>query len=155
MLCRVSVLVLDKEGSGVWIRYRKFLLIYTAEVRTFPLSANSQLHPLYHRWIKSSVSAHLINHTRTDALKLFYWRQGNYEVDFVLEHKGKIIGLEIKSDHHNKHQAWSLFVRNVIRTKFFLLVSPLLRGRNSLNWIHLSYSTERNLPDKELYILYL
>ena len=52
---------------------------------------------LWGRWVESAIGAHLINHTRTGALNLFYWRQGNHEVDFVLQHKGKVIGLEIKS----------------------------------------------------------
>ncbi len=49
------------------------------------------------RWVESAIGAHLINHARTDAINLFYLRQGNHELDFVLEHKGKVIGLEVKS----------------------------------------------------------
>lgn len=49
------------------------------------------------RWVESAIGAHLLNHARIGTVNLFYWRMGNHEVDFVLEHKGKIIGLEIKS----------------------------------------------------------
>lgn len=53
-----------------------------------------------HKWgrvVESAVGAHLINHCRASALELYYWREGNQEVDFVLAHRGKVIGLEIKS----------------------------------------------------------
>ena len=49
------------------------------------------------RWVESAVGAHLLNASLTEDFRLFYWRQGNQEVDFVLEKGGKVIGLEVKS----------------------------------------------------------
>ncbi|MEQ1664937.1 MAG: DUF4143 domain-containing protein [Bdellovibrionales bacterium] len=28
---------------------------------------------------------------------VYYWREGNYELDFVVEHEGQMIGVEVKS----------------------------------------------------------
>jgi predicted AAA+ superfamily ATPase len=39
----------------------------------------------------------LINHSLTEKFNLHYWREQNEEVDFVIEQKEKIIGLEVKS----------------------------------------------------------
>ena len=49
------------------------------------------------RMVESAIGAHLINHSLTEKFNLHYWRERNEEVDFVIERKGKVIGLEVKS----------------------------------------------------------
>jgi predicted AAA+ superfamily ATPase len=46
---------------------------------------------------ESAVGAHLINESINTGLEIFYWRERNREVDFVLKKDDKIIALEIKS----------------------------------------------------------
>ena len=56
------------------------------------------IHPeLWGRLTESAVGTHLINHSISERFNLYYWREGNHEVDFVLENGDKIIGLEVKS----------------------------------------------------------
>lgn len=49
------------------------------------------------RMVESAIGAHIINHSLTDGFTVSYWRDHNDEVDFALERKGLVIGLEIKS----------------------------------------------------------
>lgn len=49
------------------------------------------------RLVESSVGAHLLNHSVSERYNIHYWREGNNEVDFILEKGNKIIGLEVKS----------------------------------------------------------
>ena len=49
------------------------------------------------RMVESAIGSHLINHSHTEKFNLHYWRERNDEVDFVIERKGKVIGLEVKS----------------------------------------------------------
>ena len=49
------------------------------------------------RLVESSVGAHLLNHSISERYNLHYWREGNNEVDFILEKGDKVIGLEVKS----------------------------------------------------------
>lgn len=49
------------------------------------------------RIVESCIGAHLINYSLTENFKVYYWRHRNDEIDFVLEKRGKVIGLEIKS----------------------------------------------------------
>ena len=49
------------------------------------------------RWFESAIGTHLLNHALTDGYKLNYWREGNYEVDFILQKGKKVIALEVKS----------------------------------------------------------
>jgi hypothetical protein len=49
------------------------------------------------RLVESSVGAHLVNEARVADLNVFYWRDVNLEVDFVLVKGSKIIPIEVKS----------------------------------------------------------
>jgi len=52
------------------------------------------------RVVENAVGAQLINQVRTNPTsRLGYWREGNDEVDFVLQHKGVTVGIEVKSSH--------------------------------------------------------
>ena len=54
---------------------------------------------LWGRWVESAVGACLINSTIHTQYGLHYWRENNQEVDFVLTHHNKILGIEVKSAH--------------------------------------------------------
>jgi predicted AAA+ superfamily ATPase len=49
------------------------------------------------RLVESAVGAHLVNESVNKGLEVFYWREGNKEVDFVLKKGNKIAALEVKS----------------------------------------------------------
>jgi len=49
------------------------------------------------RLIESTIGAHLLNSIRGTQIKLFYWREGDKEVDFVLSHGKNTTALEVKS----------------------------------------------------------
>jgi predicted AAA+ superfamily ATPase len=49
------------------------------------------------RMVESSIGAHLLNSSFVEGYKVFYWRHRNDEVDFILEKRGKVIGIEVKS----------------------------------------------------------
>jgi hypothetical protein len=47
--------------------------------------------------VESAVGAHLANAEIAGICKVFYWREHNHEVDFVIEVERKLIGIEVKS----------------------------------------------------------
>ncbi len=49
------------------------------------------------RIVESTVGAHLINQSHTEDFKVHYWWERNDEVDFDIERKNKVIGMEVKS----------------------------------------------------------
>ena len=49
------------------------------------------------RMVESAVGAHLINYSLSNGFSLHYWREGDREIDYVIEHRDKVIGLEVKS----------------------------------------------------------
>ncbi len=53
------------------------------------------------RIVESAVGAHLYNTSRPDT-RLYYWRDGSHEVDFVLQRGPRIIAIEVKSSTRNQ-----------------------------------------------------
>jgi len=51
----------------------------------------------YGRLVESAVGAHLANAAAAGACELLYWREGNYEVDFVVRVGRKTVAIEVKS----------------------------------------------------------
>jgi len=64
---------------------------------------------LWGRLVESSVGAHLLNHSISERYNLHYWREGNNEVDFILEKADKVIGLEVKSGASADSEGMNVF----------------------------------------------
>ena len=80
------------------------------------------------RIVESAVGAHLINIAYMQGYSLFYWREGNYEVDFVLEHKGRIIAMEVKSGHSIRTAGLVQFRKHYPDSKIMLV------GKGGIPW---------------------
>jgi len=52
---------------------------------------------LFGRLVESAIGAHLLNYSISERYKVYYWREGNNEVDFVLKKGDKLVALEVKS----------------------------------------------------------
>jgi uncharacterized protein len=76
------------------------------------------------RWLESAIGAHLLNHSRIDAINLFYWCQGNHEVDYILERRGKVTGLEIKNGQLQHVFGMVVFEKQCKPYKVFLVGNP-------------------------------
>ena len=59
---------------------------------------------------------------------MFYWREGNYEVDFVLEHKGRVIALEVKSGYSIRTAGLVQFRKHYPDSKIMLV------GKDGISW---------------------
>jgi predicted AAA+ superfamily ATPase len=52
---------------------------------------------IWGRLVEVAVGAYLVNEASRHGLEIYYWRKGNYEVDFVILKGGKIVAIEVKS----------------------------------------------------------
>ena len=64
---------------------------------------------LWGRWVESSVGAYLLNQADEIGCKLYYWRERNDEVDFVIEHNKKCVAIEVKSGRRTDNNGLSKF----------------------------------------------
>jgi predicted AAA+ superfamily ATPase len=54
-------------------------------------------HAYWGRLVESAAGAHLVNESDTQAVRVFYWREGEKEVDFVVQHGNSLTAIEVKS----------------------------------------------------------
>lgn len=80
------------------------------------------------RMVESAIGAHLINHSITEKFNLYYWRERNEEIDFVIERKGKVIGLEVKSGSAGSTSGMTAFKNKFNPDKVLLI------GNTGLPW---------------------
>jgi len=80
------------------------------------------------RWVEATVGAHLVNNQLSENYNVFYWRHRNDEVDFVLEKKGKVIGIEVKSGAIQKSPGMAAFRERFHPDKVLLV------GNSGLAW---------------------
>jgi predicted AAA+ superfamily ATPase len=93
-----------EKYSGSVARQRssspKFMVHNTALMSSSDAEHFSSIreHPArWGRYVESAVGAHLLDGYAKGHYKLFYWRKGNLEVDFVLVRDRDILALEVKS----------------------------------------------------------
>lgn len=62
------------------------------------------------RWVESAIGAHLINHAQEQDYDLYYWRDHNDEVDFIIRQTGnRLMALEVKSGHRQDNSGLHVF----------------------------------------------
>ena len=87
--------IIRKRGSSPKFQVQNTALISSQRNELFEdIVSNSSE---WGRMVESAVGAHLVNAGLVNKFNVYYWRHRNEEVDFVLERRGKVIGLEVKS----------------------------------------------------------
>lgn len=81
------------------------------------------------RWVETAIGVHLLRAARLEQLNLFYWREGNDEVDFVLRQNQQVIGLEVKSGHRQRATGMAAFQRKASPDKMLLV------GQSGIPWV--------------------
>lgn len=74
------------------------------------------------RLIESAVGAHMINQRDQYHYEVFYWREHNKEIDFVIQKNDKVIGFEVKSGMTKNAIAGASAFREKIKPDRILLI---------------------------------
>jgi predicted AAA+ superfamily ATPase len=61
------------------------------------------------RWVETAVGAHLLNMAEELDCSVYYWRERNDEVDFVIERNHKCIAIEVKSGRRTTNSGVKAF----------------------------------------------
>ena len=80
------------------------------------------------RWVESAVGTHLVNNSISRGFELYYWRDRGDEVDFIMQHKGKTVGIEVKSGSGASRAGISAFKNRFKPHKVYLI------GKAGLHW---------------------
>lgn len=74
------------------------------------------------RLVESAIGAYLLNQTIGKNIKLFYWREGHYEVDFILQFGKKLIAIEVKSGKSKEVLSGTIAFRQLFKPQKLLLI---------------------------------
>ena len=79
-------------------------------------------HPtLWGRWVESAVGCYLLDKADELEYQLYYWRESNEEVDFVIARGEHLVAIEVKSGRRQNNTGLSTF-RNLYHPKYSLVV---------------------------------
>lgn len=73
------------------------------------------------RWVESAVGQHLINRALEEDFRIFYWRERNEEVDFVLEKRGKVAAIEVKSGKEKASSGLKTFAGRYPHARLYMV----------------------------------
>ena len=77
---------------------------------------------LWGRIVEAAVGAHLLNGISASRVKLYYWRERDLEVDFVLESSALVLGIEVKSGTRNRSRTgMAAFIKRFPGAKTLLI----------------------------------
>jgi len=97
---------------------------YFNEIRKIPAE--------WGRIIESSIGAHLVNHSISQNYSVYYWRERNDEVDFILERRGKVIAIEVKSNDSENRKGLDMFKKKFNPDKLYLITNRGLSWQECL-----------------------
>jgi predicted AAA+ superfamily ATPase len=113
MVCGLPKYAADaarKRGSSPKLQVFNTALMSAGGTRTFEQARSDKEY--WGHLVESSVGAHLINAQLQGICTVYYWRAGDDEVDFVVESRGAITAIEVKSGRApRKHAGLTAFHR--------------------------------------------
>jgi len=77
---------------------------------------------IWGRLIESAVGAYLINESKGTKIEIFYWRERNKEVDFVLRHGQTLVAIEVKSSYRKEYFQGMQAFSALYKPKYQLIV---------------------------------
>ena len=80
------------------------------------------------RMVESALGAHFVNAAPVDGFSVYYWRHRNEEVDFILEKRGKVVALEVKTGTEGNTSGMKAFKDQFNPDKILLI------GKKGLPW---------------------
>ncbi|MBS0286135.1 MAG: ATP-binding protein [Proteobacteria bacterium] len=112
-------IVLQKASSPKFQVYNTALMSAQKQ-KSYQIALEDQ--PYWGRLVESAVGAFLINESLKYKFEVFYWRERNKEVDFILQKGDKIIAIEVKSGLNNKATSGSLDFQKKYHPNKMLLI---------------------------------
>lgn len=89
---------------------------------------------LWGRWVESAVGTHLLSQADEYDYKLYYWREKDDEVDFVLEYGDQTIAIEVKSGRRNASEGMATFTNKFHPQQSFVVGTGGVPIEEFLTW---------------------
>lgn len=86
------------------------------------------------RWVESAIGAYLLNEADEYDYKLYYWREKDNEVDFVIEQCGRNIAIEVKSGRRGNNEGMGIFREKFHPQHSFIVGTDGIPFEEFLSW---------------------
>jgi uncharacterized protein len=83
---------------------------------------------LFGRYVESAIGAHLLNSGKAGGINLYYWREVDKEVDYIIESDNRFITVEVKSTVLKSSKGIYEF------NKRFNPLKSIIVGQGGINW---------------------
>jgi predicted AAA+ superfamily ATPase len=108
-----------KRGTSPKLVMWNNALIHSVQTKDFDAAQNN---PEWWGYIvENAVGAHILNNLLDVTSDLYYWRQRDDEVDFVLSSPNSLWGIEVKSSRMKNPKGLGVFMRRYPRAKPFIV----------------------------------
>lgn len=110
---------IKKRGSSPKLILWNNALINALGLKSFKTALEDQ--SWWGRLVENAVGAHLLNNLSTHEWGISYWREDAAEVDFVVSHGEKMIGIEVKSGSSLGKNGLGLFKKKYPEAKVLIV----------------------------------
>ena len=89
---------------------------------------------LWGRWVESALGSYLLNQADEYDYKLFYWRERDNEVDFIIEYNRQCVAIEVKSGRRTTNNGLAVFRKRFHPMHSFVVGSGGVPIEEFLTW---------------------
>jgi len=115
-----------KRSSSPKFQVHNNALLSAQQTKKF---SEIQINPVeWGRIVESAIGAYLVNQALREYYSVYYWRDRNDEVDFIMEKQGKIIAIEVKSSFSKNKKGMLAFKNKFNPDKTYFI------DNKSLSW---------------------
>lgn len=114
------------KGSGI-LRQKsmpKWLPLNTALMTALSAKSKKEMMSdkvIYGRLVEVAVGAYLYNQALINRSEVYYWREENNEVDFVVRYREKLLGIEVKTGFEYGTKAFDAFQKKYPKARVLLV----------------------------------
>lgn len=131
---------LQKYASDTARKYNSVPKLMVYNTALFSAQAGTTFHKafttprLWGRWVESAVGTYLLNQADEYDYKLYYWRERDDEVDFIIEYNKQCIAIEVKSGRRTANNGLAVFHEKFHPTHSFVVGSGGVPIEEFLTW---------------------
>ena len=89
---------------------------------------------LWGRWVESAIGAYLLSQADEYDFKLYYWREHDDEVDYVIESGGQLVAVEVKSGRRGSNEGLKVFTDKFHPQQSFVVGTDGIPIEEFLTW---------------------
>lgn len=109
-----------RRASSPKLQVMNTALMTALSGRTFEDARRDREH--WGHWVESAVGAHLVNAARVEDMRIYYWRDGGRELDFVIQQGTRRLAIEVESGRRKPSlEGYKAFEASFGATPFLLV----------------------------------